>query len=463
MALDARQPVRSRANQHTPEFALPQFDAHGRPHSCAGVWPGVRGNILFRATVELSGGFPGSVPHAGIFRQARLAITEDWLIVNEGRPDGFALSLDSVTSFAIVPGTLRSRYALRVGYDQHDEAHFFYVRFPEPVWPFRAGDDALRMADLLFRLGIDDIDSAALSSIEEKLAATDATTRTAAMESMVWSGDVSAPVQGRKGQDRTRCQAWLTTASFIWKAIDGSGMHHLNLRDLARVHTGVWVQKEPYPVTMFQIRGNSTIHEVPFIFNAFDHIDDNRRECAAMLGGLRMREIAVSGQPRPLRPWQDMASLMIATDLASEPAPLPKPVAAGSKRVSPAEFEAQCLAEIARLNRDILGTPGEAHVAPVHRISQAVAMEEIERLYRSGEITRTERDKQRNRVTALIEARGKLAAIADQRAKGHRPRGILQHQREAVMDQLNARLIPDATPAAPPEPETPRLRLRLVK
>jgi hypothetical protein len=85
-------------------------------------------------------------------------------------------------------------------------------------------------------------------------------------------------------------------------------------------------------------------------------------------------------------------------------------------------------------------------------------------LYRCGEFSQGEWQKRRLRVTALVEARGKLAAIADQRAKGHRPKAILQHQRDAVMSHLNAILMPEsANSPVSPDSALPRMRLRVVK
>jgi hypothetical protein len=474
MALDARNRDgnRSRAYHQNSTPSIVRLDPPQRRWLPPGAgWESLRGDILTRATVEVLGGFPGSIAHAAQLRQARLAISESWLTVNDGRTDGFAIPFDLIDSISVVPGSLRSRYAIQIRYKEGIENRFFYLKFPEPVWPFRTGDDALRLASLLCDLGIDAIEPPS-TSLGERLAMSVNDARSAAMETMVWSGEITGPINGRAGRERTACHAWLTTTSFIWRAIDGSGIHRLALTDLASVVSSTWVDKGPYPVVMMTMYDDDgDLHELPFIFDTSSQLDANRREWAAMLSGLRMREVRVSRQARPLQPWHNMASLMDATDATTAEPEMPAAVP-----VSPGAFEAHCLAEIARLNRDILGTPassGHAQLEPVASISHVTAVAELDRLFHAGELTRKEMLKYRRRFSALIEARGKLAAIAEQRAQAIRPRGILLHQREAVMSSLNNVLIPDPTLPVPDQatepipslvdPGQPRLRLRVVR
>jgi hypothetical protein len=477
MALDARRAGQSSATVR--EFPAPskvvRIDSSGtRDRLSADGWQDLRGTILARETVELVGGFPGSATHANRFRRARLAISKGWMIVNDVRVDGFAIPFDHVESLSVVPGSARSRYAIQIRYRDGLDHRNFFIRFADAVWPFRAGNDALRIAELLAELGVA-VCQVDLESNHLRLAMTAEEMRAAALETMVWSGDLSAPVGGWLGQGRAACQAWLTTSSFIWRRVNGTGVNRIALSDLIRVSTGTWIDSGPYPVVMLVINDPAgDRHELPFVFDSSRLLDENRRECAAMLGGLRMRDIPVAGQNRPLQPWNDIGSLLTAADATFQmddaTAVQPQP-----ERVSAGAFEAQCLIEIARLNRDVMGhdaSPGEIHLEPVTKLTHAAAVEELERRYQIGEIGRDDVAVQRRRFSALIEARGKLAAIAEQRRQGIRPTAILMHQRAAVMSALNEVIMEEPgvttqppmkiTSIAPPEQIQPRLHLRLL-
>jgi hypothetical protein len=475
MALDARRAgqTSSQVREFPDRTKLVRIDSSGSHNlSPAEGWQGLRGTILARETVELIGGFPGSAAHANRYRRARLTISDSWLIVNDARVDGFAIPFDRIESLTVVPGSARSRYAIQVRYRDGLDHRNFFIRFADAVWPFRAGDDALRIASLLAELGIEvcQIDP---ESNHKRLAMNRDEMRAAALETMVWSGDVSGPVGGWLGQDRAACQAWLTTSSFIWRRINGTGVNRIELKDLIRVTTGTWIDNGPYPVVMMAIDDRAgDRHELPFVFDTARIIDENRRECAAMLGGLRMRDVPVASQNRPLQPWHDIGSLLAAVDASTQDTIEPVPPAQ-PEHVSPGEFEAQCLIEIARLNRDIIGQsnePGEITLEPVTTVSHAAAVAELDRRLEIGEIGQTEAAHQRRRFSSLIEARGTLAAIAEQRAQGIRPAAILMHQRAAVMSALNDVIMSEAesqpamhiTSIAPPDQIQPRMHLRLL-
>ena len=426
-------------------------------------WPGLRGELLLREDVGLVGGFPGSASRANRFRRVRLGVSERWLIVNDGRVDGFAIPFELIESLTVVPGSARSRYAIQLRYRDGNQHRSFFVKFSEAVWPFRAGDDALRMAELLAELGIEvcPIDPAAN---HKRLAMTADEMRHAALETMVWSGEVTGPVGGWLGQNRAFCQAWLTTSSFIWRKEDGRGVNRILLSELTSASTGTWLERGPSPVVLLAVHdGFGDRHELPFVFDASRLVEENRRECAAMLGGLRMRDIPVASQNQPLQPWHGIGSLLAAADASRETAPelLPRRL----QRVSPGEFEAHCLIEIARLNRDIIGrATGSADIElePVQNLSHASASAELERRFESGDISESSMLEQRQRFNALIEARGKLAAIAEQRAQGARPAAILMHQRDAVMSALNDVIIPEQPAPMRIERDQPRMHLRLL-
>jgi hypothetical protein len=473
MALDARRTRQSSSRirifpDRTNIVRIDNAKLHDR---AAEGWSSLRGDVLAREEVELVGGFPGSAVHANRFRRARLSISERWLIVNDGRADGFAVAFDRIESMTIVPGSARSRYAIQIRYRDGLDHRSFFVKFADAVWPFRAGDDALRIATLLTELGIE-VNPVDPEQNRKRLAMTHEDLRTAALETMVWSGKVTGPVGGWMGQKRAVCQAWLTSNSFVWRKDDGNGINRVFLDDLTGVSTGTWVDQGPYPVALLSILDEiGDRHELPFVFDTARLPDENRRDCAAMIGGLRMRDVAVTSQHHPLQPWNGIGSLLAAADAhGSVDSGSPDP---DHSVVTPGEFEAQCLIEIARLNRDILGYETEAsdiELTPVRPINQASAVSELERRHESGEIGDAAMRFQRQRFNALIEARGKLAAIAEQRAQGTRPAAILMHQRDAVMNALNDVIVPEPeepepmtiTTVAPAEEIRPRMHLRLL-
>ncbi|MEJ7837605.1 MAG: hypothetical protein WKF81_02255 [Thermomicrobiales bacterium] len=444
-------------------------DLQRQDHRPAEGWQQLRGTVLTTETVELVAGFPGSATHGNRLRRARLTITEEWLVINDGKTDGFALAFDQIDSLTVVPGSARSRYAIQIRYREGREHRNFFIKFADAVWPFRAGSDSLRIATLLAELGVDVVPIDPESN-HKQLAMSAPDMRKAALETMVWSGDITGPIGGWLTQHRSRCQAWLTTSSFIWRRDEGSGVNRILLEDVISAFTGTRIDQESCPIVLLSVLdGVGDRHELPFIFDTQRGPDENRRECAALLGGLRMRDIPVAIQPPPLRPWTGIGSLLAAADAScQDDGPLPPQE---HRRVSAGEFEAHYLIDIARLNRDIVGyvpDVADSVLAPVQNVSHAAAASELERRFEAGELSKDAMLEQRSRFKALIEARGKLAAIAEQRAQGTRPAGILMHQRDAVMSSLNAAIMPDA----PVQSESlvpmkielvqPRMHLRLL-
>lgn len=472
MSVDARraQDARSRVRQIPEAGTVVRFDTRERQdHRPTEGWQQMRGPVLTTETVELVAGFPGSATQGNRLRRARLTITGEWLVVNDGKSDGFALAFDQLDSLTVVPGSARSRYAIQIRYRDGREHRNFFIKFADAVWPFRAGSDSLRIATLLAELGVDVVPIDPVSN-HKKLAMSALDLRRAALETMVWSGDVTGPIGGWLTQHRARCQVWLTTTSFIWRRDEGSGVNRILLEDVISASTGTRIEQEPFPIVLLSVLdGVGDRHELPFIFDTQRGADENRRECAALLGGLRMRDIPVAMQPPPLRPWTGLGSLLAAADASSQDVrPLPPQ---RHRRVSAGEFEAHYLIDIARLNRDIVGyvpDVADSVLAPVQNVSHAAAASELERRFEAGEITRDAMLAQRCRFKALIEARGKLAAIAEQRAQGTRPAAILMHQRDAVMSSLNAAIMSEAPDRSEPplpmkiERMQPRMHLRLL-
>jgi hypothetical protein len=468
MAMDARETHASQLIEHVrrlkPEVVrLPEAVAESPP--VVESWPHMRGETRLRETVELIGGFPGSAAFAGRMKKAHVAVTDTWLIVNEDRNDGFALPLDAIESLTVVPAAARGRYAVQLRYRERQDHRTFYLRFPEAIWPFRSGTDALEMATFFADRDIDvcqfDADASRIS-----LAMRPADMREAALEPMVWSGHVEAPIGGWLGQSRADCDVWLTTTSLMWRPIDAAGVNRVRLADIITVTTGTWLESGAYPVAIISLLdGLGDRHELPFVFNTGRDADADRRECAAAIGGFRKREVAVSSQRRPVQPWRDLGSLLQAAEDEADAAPL----ARHSGPVAPAEFEAHCLIEIARLNRDIVGYDeggSMVNLEPVVNLSHAAAITELERRCACGDLSAAAMKRHRARFAALIEARGKLAAIARQRSQGTRPAAILLHQRDAVMQALNEVIMPqledpgmDIVTDAPFEP---RGRLKLI-
>lgn len=472
MAADARRSRDTRSGMrevsHTGKVvqlnALDDVDHH-RPEG----WQKIRGAVLATEAVEFVAGFPGSATRANRFRRARLTICDQWLVINDGKVDGFAIALDQIDALTVVPGSARSRYAIQIRYRDGSMQRNFFIKFADAVWPFRAGNDALDIATLLAELDVPVVPFDP-EIRHTRLAMSTAEMRSAALETMVWSGDLTGPVGGWLTQSRALCQAWLTTSSFIWRQDEGSGINRIQIEHVISVSTGTWLDHGPSPIVLISVLDDlGDRHELPFVFDTHRMPDDNRRDCAALLGGFRMRDVPVASQHPPLQPWNGIGSLLTAAEASSSG--VDTPVTREPRQVSAGEFEAHCLIEIARLNRNIIGhhaRSSDVELTSVQSISHAAAATELERRFQDGEVGHTELVEQHARFRALTEARGKLAAIAEQRAQGSRPDAILMHQRDAVMASLNEILMPEmsesdaVTTPMKIELVQPRMHLRLL-
>ena len=262
-------------------------------------WLAQRGAILFEATCDLMGGFPGFADYGGEVSGALLRISERFLIVDEGRPHGFGIPVAWLDGVALAAQEGREDADLRVFLFDGAFPRCFSLRFRTSRLSMRGGKRAERARDALQAAGL--IGSAPPDAPDfvlpwEQTGEFDS-------ENVLWTGHASAPV--RVGQELAPSEIWLSTQSLIWGSSEGIGLNRVPVADLRDVISARLKDREGAPAVYLAVSGECFGRfEIPFVFDQQETPDGNFRERGAFMAGLRSRAIP-EGDPTPLwQPWR---------------------------------------------------------------------------------------------------------------------------------------------------------------
>lgn len=278
----------------------------------AGDWVSERGEILFEASADIIGGFPGYADRCCALAGAYLRITDRFLLADEGHPQGFGLPLSWIEGSTLVAQPGRDDYALRIFFRVDGMPRLFTIRFRTNRIGARGPRRSLRAQEALHTAGIVDRFAAEPPQQPNFTLPWDQT-REFENENVIWTGRATAPV--RVGSESAPSEVWLTTKSLIWGSGDGEGINRIPLPLLMDLVSTRLRDRLGTPVIYVAIGDDSTgRYELPFSFDLQTPPDRNFRERGAFLVGLRSRGI-IEGVTAPYnQPWR-------ANLLTTEPEP----------------------------------------------------------------------------------------------------------------------------------------------
>lgn len=276
-------------------------------------WTSERGQILFEASAEIIGGFPGYADRGCLLDSAHLRITDRYLIASDGQPQGFAVPLDSIEGSALVAQPGRDDHALNIFYRAGETTRLFTIRFRTTRIGGRVPRRSLRAQQALHTAGIVDR-YAADPPQQPNFTVPWEQTREFDNENVIWTGRAHAPLY--VGGDLVPSDVWLTTKSLIWGSGSGNGINRIPLPLIMDLVATRLRDRFGTPVVYLAIGDASTgRYELPFTFNIQSPPDRNFRERGAFVVGLRSRGI-VDGTTAPCcQPWR-------TTPPASRPEPI---------------------------------------------------------------------------------------------------------------------------------------------
>ena len=440
-------------------------------------WAMARGEIRWQASGDVAGGFPGFATRGGRLKGVRLRVTDRFLLVDEGRADGFGLPLDALEAADVanpppIPGA-RCGPVLRLAYRDGQLVRTFVVR-PSGGARRRGHGAALALA------AIADAGVPNLGDRWGSLGVSWSAARHFGHENVVWGGRATAPLG--VGLERAACELWLTTRSLIWVGGTADRVSRLPLGLVRDVIPFQVADRAGTPgvVVAFADEGGAR-HDLSFLFDRHRSADRNQRERGAFLVGLRSRGVPL-GVAAPLRqPWRpDVRPVVPSAIRADRPAAkkddapaasaddssvatpvvhhLPEPpsndpglppepgyaesAGAMGRQARPPEFprvrayEAAALAVLAATTRLISNPCGRDAVAPPPPARFDDALTELEVATMLGAIDPVVATARRDRLVALAEAAARLRALLELRAAGSVADADLEPRRAAILAPL---------------------------
>ena len=281
------------------------LDRSGQPYHPDRQWHTERGEILFEASCDVVGGFPGYAACGGRLDGRRLRVTERYLLVGDGDPFGFGLPVRDIDGVALVPFAKGEEAGLRVFYRDGASARLFTARFHGNRLALRGGPRAERAHLSLLRAGLNDR-FAVLPPLDPDFIVPWEETAEFGTEKVIWAGQATAPreidAEGVPGN------VWLTTSSLIWGCETMAGVHRVPLVLVTDVAAATLANRTGTPALYVGL-GDETIghFDLAFLFDQQPTIDQNQRERGALLVGLRSRGVPVGSPTPPLQPWRNAA------------------------------------------------------------------------------------------------------------------------------------------------------------
>src|SRR5262245_33650045 len=119
-------------------------------------WHVERGEILFEASCDVVGAFPGYAVCGGHLGGQRLRVAGRHVLVGDGDELGFGLAIRDIDGVALVPLPAGDECGLRLFYQDGASSRLFTVRFHGNRLSMRSGPRAERAHLSLLRAGLVD-------------------------------------------------------------------------------------------------------------------------------------------------------------------------------------------------------------------------------------------------------------------------------------------------------------------
>ncbi|MEA2593925.1 MAG: hypothetical protein QOF01_394 [Thermomicrobiales bacterium] len=292
------------------------YDRPRQWHDPARRWHAERGEILFEASCDVVGGFPGFAALGGRLDDVRLRVTERYLLVGDGDDLGFGFPIRLIEGIAFVPVSEDDEYGLRVFYQDGVSPRLFTVRFHGNRLSMRGGSRAARAHLSLLRVGLDDRFAVSPPPDPNFMVSWDQTAEFEA-ENVIWTGQAAVP--RLIGLESVPGNVWLTTRSLIWGCESVAGVHRVPLSLLSDVAAATLADRAATPALYVGLGDETTGHfDLAFLFDRQSTSDHNLRERGALLVGLRSRGVPVGTPTPPFQPWR-LAAHLVGEDTGEEP------------------------------------------------------------------------------------------------------------------------------------------------
>jgi hypothetical protein len=260
-------------------------------------WKVERGTTRATASVDVIGGFPGSIRSANLLTRLALTTTDRYLVVGEGIGEGFAIRLEDVLGAGIVRSPARSTPGLSIRYQDGDAVRTFGLRFRGISRSISGEFRAERVLRALAAVGVPELDERRIAG-PTRIAMTWDEARSRGNEYLLWSGAATAAVGGWFGSRRNTCRVWLTTSSLFWCCREGQGINRLDIADITGVRVG------PFDTVLVSTcDGMGHQFDLPFVFDLRTDDQDPEALMAAFIDALRESGVPASQAAPPQAPW----------------------------------------------------------------------------------------------------------------------------------------------------------------
>lgn len=200
-------------------------------------WGAERGADILIGRVDVAGGFPGSLRWQQHLAATSLHLTERWLIVGEGTPNGFALPLQRIAGTAVQGSGGLKPPCLTIWYQDGDLTGSFSLCFRGTA---RGRSGMLRAQvwqQYLTAEGVHELDAETVRFVPDVHIAWDEIAEWVD-DDIVFSGHAVASVGGWFGNAFDRADVWITERSFIWCPAHGQGLNRLALDAILDCRSG---------------------------------------------------------------------------------------------------------------------------------------------------------------------------------------------------------------------------------
>lgn len=274
---------------------------HPEPQNPADEWMSARGVSQASASVDIHGGFPGFARQGGVLVEADLTLTDHYLLVNEGRANGFGLSLDRLVGVGIEADPSGSGHLLMLRYADSLSIRLFTVRFRSGPLLLRGAASAEDLAALLIGSDVMEADTDSVPDSNDYLVTWDRTGRYE-QEAVRWSGSLTAPVGF--GLEGGPAECWLTDRSIMWGMRGGGGIYHVPLRIFHDVITAEINGSDDLPVAYLGL-GDPRVgrFDLGFTFDDPSMSGAAMKERAAFLMKLRNAGVPIGEPASAVKPW----------------------------------------------------------------------------------------------------------------------------------------------------------------
>lgn len=276
-----------------PGISLPARRANAVPTR----WVMERGPVRAAAPVAVLGGFPGSLRSMNRLSSTSVIVTDEYLIVGEGAPEGFALPMQNVIAAGVVRHSSRANPGVVIHFQDGPSVGVFALDIRGLA---RGRSGRRRAEDIVSVLDANGVPMLTADQLSRSpgLAISWDEAHERAGEPLVWSGTATGSVGGWFGGVHDACRMWLTSESLFWCCSSGEGVNRLSLADIRDVQDGVGDR------VMVSLR-NDAGHRFDIVFELAASVElDARRQRMSFLNALASFGAPVSTARPALAPWR---------------------------------------------------------------------------------------------------------------------------------------------------------------